>query len=119
MQQMGSAMYDGSPTEGSQRGENHRNFISVSVRDGRRSGCADNTSAADPPMSGQEKDVPLARPKEVVLRSVARKSETPRATTSGLMRPSAVGPQELKDAMFPLTSTAPTVRMFFASAGAL
>ena len=42
----------------------------------------------------------------------------PGATTSGLMRPSAVGPRELKEEILPLTGcTAPTAMTPGASAG--
>src|SRR5262249_57081983 len=46
-------------------------------------------------------------------------AETPRASTSGLMRPSAVGPSEEKLAIAPVLSTAPHVMTLTASAGAI
>ena len=44
--------------------------------------------------------------------------DTPRAQTSGFVRPSAVGPGELKLAISPVSSTAPAVMMLSPSAGA-
>ena len=43
---------------------------------------------------------------------------TPSATTSGLKRPSAVGPTELNTARLPITSTAPAAMTSLPSLGA-
>ena len=81
------------------------------------SGCNCLTHAAKPAIIGEEKEVPDARVKLPLL--PATKLFTPMATTLGFMRPSAVGPNELKLAMTSKLFTAPTDKMLSASAGVM
>src|SRR5262245_4129015 len=81
------------------------------------SGCASRTSAAAPPTSGVESDVPLAGAVALLLLATAQVVLTPCATTSGLMRPSAVLPRLEKVAIEFVELTAPHERMLSASAG--
>lgn len=69
-----------------------------------------------PARTGVAKLVPLEMQKPDSLESTM---SLPRATTSGLMRPSAVGPGELKGDRVLSSRTAPTVRTEATSAGEL
>ncbi len=53
----------------------------------------------------------------MLLGWTATMTPTPGPTTSGLMRPSEVGPRELKPATLPSESVAPTATISWASAG--
>jgi hypothetical protein len=75
--------------------------------------------ATAPAMSGVDSEVPLPFVKSVVLDALIVSVPEPRARTSGLTRPSAVGPSELNDAMFPEPVTAPAVMTKNASDGAM
>ena len=66
--------------------------------------------------NGRRKLVPL--PRRMVESANGKAACTPNAMTSNPMRPSAVGPHPLNAACWPSASTAPTVRMPSASAGA-
>ena len=73
------------------------------------------TSAASPATSGVANEVPLLW---VIPRSMAATvTASPGATSSGLMRPSAVGPRELKPTTRRSESVAPIARAESASAG--
>src|ERR1043166_1610539 len=76
-----------------------------------------HSTAAAPAVSGDENEVPPVVP--IPPRSEATVATTPRAQTSGLIRPSYVNPRPLKFAITPLESTAPTERTLSASAGAV
>ena len=82
-------------------------------------GKAWRTRAATPAVKGQEKDVPDHTLYPVGTLALAVYTLTPIAITSGLMRPSAVGPYELNDARIPPEFTAPAVRTLSPSAGAI
>src|SRR5262249_21006205 len=73
-------------------------------------GWACSRQAATPATVGVENEVPLAvvYPCGFPVGSTTAQP-TPRATTSGLMRPSLVGPREEKLAIVPSDQTAPTV----------
>lgn len=73
--------------------------------------------AARPANKGAEKDVPFKDPMPPDGSPVI--VANPMAATSGLMRKSAEGPMELKEARSPVLSTAPTLKMESASAGAV
>src|SRR6266850_7157746 len=75
------------------------------------SGCASRTSATAPPTRGVESEVPFAGPIVRLLLATAQYVETPCATTSGLMRPSAVLPRPENTAMELSEPTAPHERM--------
>src|SRR5688500_1081910 len=74
--------------------------------------------ATTPAVSGHENDVPLAEPYALGELRSATLTFTPMAATSGLMRPSALGPTELKEARAPLKATAPTATTRWPSDGA-
>ena len=90
-------------------------------RRGVQSRCASRIRATAPATSGVAKEVPLPR-LNVSLPSAplaAIQFSTPRAQTSGLVRPSKVGPGELNEAIRPRASTAPTATTPKPSAGAM
>src|SRR5205823_3512771 len=62
-------------------------------------------------------DVPLERLYPASLSGSTEAARAPHASTSGLRRPSAEGPSELKPRMLPSLLTAPTVITCRASAG--
>src|ERR671937_658649 len=69
-------------------------------------------------MIGQENEVPLASEYDAGPFADATFTRTPRADRSGLIRPSAVGPTELKLARVPSVATAPIASTRIPSAGA-
>ena len=68
---------------------------------GVREGCDERINAATPAESGQENDVPFEVPNPLTFEELATYTLTPIAQISGFMRPSAVGPEELKLAITP------------------
>src|SRR3989304_537112 len=68
-------------------------------------------------MSGAANEVPLRRPKLPDAWGAGTQTATPGAVTSGLVRPSAVGPRELNAARAPVESSAPTATTESPSAG--
>src|SRR5688572_30670106 len=81
-----------------------------------RYGKACQKAAAIPAIIGPENDVPLLRPTCPFGKTTAARK--PWALTSGLILPSTVGPKELKLALKPSESTAPTASTESPSAGA-
>src|SRR4029453_3870403 len=88
--------------------------ISLTVAVGR----ACSTRAATPAVRGHENDVPFTLVYALAVPGAAAVTATPWAATSGLMRPSAEGPTELKLARAPDEVTAPPARTRRPSAGA-
>jgi hypothetical protein len=72
--------------------------------------------ATNPASKGAEKEVPLNDP--IVPDGWTPIVDKPIATTSGLIRKSKDGPIELNETRIPVRSTAPTLKMESASAGA-
>src|SRR5438309_161261 len=74
-----------------------------------------STRRAEMPVTtGDDMEVPFNE--RYPLLGAVENWATPLATTSGFTRPSRVGPRELKSAISPLTSTAPTATTFFVPA---
>ena len=78
-------------------------------------GKACQRHATSPATRGVENEVPISL--TIVPRPEMSEVGLPKAITSGLTRPSCVGPTPLKGAFIKLVFTAPTVRMSLASAG--
>ena len=78
-------------------------------------GKACQRHATSPATRGVENEVPMSL--TIVPRPEMSEVGLPKAITSGLTRPSCVGPTPLKGAFIKLVFTAPTVRMSLASAG--
>ena len=88
-----------------------RTWIGVS------SGRADRISAADPPVNGVESEVPLMLKYEENPEVEAQAFSLQPGEVSRFVRPSFVGPVELKPASCREKFTAPTETMLSASAG--
>ena len=82
---------------------------------GRSPGCICFTSAALAARRGVANDVPFSRPTWSI--PVTTQTATPGAVKSGLMRPSAVGPRDEKNAIVPSESSAPMANTESPSAG--